>query len=206
MSTRGDNASNSFRALAIFGTMRKNLALADSFARTSYLEPPNNQNPPDLGFVGLEPGEEQRMAHNHAVVNLIAALLYQVLQNYSDMKRFKAGLEDPDIESFLDGLEDRQLFIEGMRIIRNHTFHIYQLGRKEREPLTAFGKACELGGGYIPMMGQLSELLYRYTEKCFMGDLRIFPEQLYEDLERQKREDPLLADRWDERSGTSFTE
>ena len=197
MSIRGDNVSNSFRALAIFRTMRTNLALVDSFVRMSLLEPPNNQNPPDLGFLGLEPGEEQRQVHNYAVLTLIAALLYQALHNYGDMKRFKAGLEDPDIESFLDGLGDRQQFIEGMRIIRNHTFHIYRHNRKDSESIDAFGKACEQGGGALSVMQQLLDLLYHYTEKCFMGELRVFPDRQYEDLERQKSEDPLFAERWD---------
>ena len=197
LSTRGDNVSDSFRALAIFRTMRTNLALVDSFVRMSFLEPPNNQDLPDLGFLGLTPSEEQLEVHNYAVLTLIAALLCQALQNYGDMKRFKAGLEDPEIESFLDALGDRQEFIEGMRIIRNHTFHIYRSNRKDRESIAAFGKACEQGGGPLSVMSQLLDFLYQYTEKCFMGELRVFPDQQYEDLERQKSEDPRFAERWE---------
>ena len=104
--------------------MRANLAFVDSFMRMSFLEAPSNQNLPDLGFLGLERGDEQKKAHNHAVLTLVAGLLYQVLANYCDMKRFKPGLADPAVENFLDGLKDRQQSIDGMRIIRNHTFHI----------------------------------------------------------------------------------
>ena len=88
MSNRGDDVSNSFIALAIFRTMRANLAFVDSFMHRSFLEAPNNQNLPDLGFLGLERGEEQRKAHNYAILTLIAGLLYQALKNYCDMKRF----------------------------------------------------------------------------------------------------------------------
>ena len=197
MSTRGDDVSNSFRALAIFRTMRANLAFVDSFMRMSFLEVPNNQNLPDLGFLGLERGDQQRTVHNHAVLTLIAALLYQALRNYCEMKRFKPGVEDPGVESFLDGLKDRQQFIEGMKVIRNHTFHIDRLNRKERECLSAFGETCEAGGGPHSVMQQLLDLLYKYTEKCFMGELRVFPGQQYDDLERRKSEDPQFAERWE---------
>ena len=169
MTTRGDNVTNSFRALAIFKTMRSNLAFVDTFMRMSFLEEPKNQNLPDLGFLGLEQGEEQWKAHNYAVLTLVAALLHQAVKNYCDMKRFKPGLEDLAVENFLDGLKDKQQFIEGMRIIRNHTFHIGTLGRKDSDSIGAFGKACEQGGGPISIMQQLLDLLYKYTEKCFMG-------------------------------------
>ena len=46
-------------------------------------------------------------------------------------------------------------------------------------------------------MSQLLDFLYQYTEKCFMGELRVFPDQQYEDLERQKSEDPRFAERWE---------
>ena len=197
MSNRGDDVRNSFIALAIFRTMRANLAFVDSFMRRSFLESPNNQNLPDLGFLGLERGEEQQKAHNYAILTLVAGLLYQALKNYCDMKRFKPGLEDPAVEDFLDGFKDRKQFIEGMKIIRNHTFHIDRLDKKERECISAFGEACEQGGGPHSVMQQLLDLLYEYTEKCFMGELRIFPNQQYEDLERRKSEDPQFAERWE---------
>ena len=47
------------------------------------------------------------------------------------------------------------------------------------------------------MIQQLLDLLYHYTEKCFMGELRVFPDQQDENLERQKSEDPLFAERWE---------
>ena len=47
------------------------------------------------------------------------------------------------------------------------------------------------------MMSQLLDFLYQYTEKCFMGELRVFPDQQYEDLERQKSEDPRFAEEWE---------
>ena len=197
MSTCGNDVSNSFRALAIFQTMRANLAFVDSFMRMSFLEAPSNQNLPNLGFLGLERGDEQRKAHNYAVLTLVAGFLYQAFKNYCDLKRFKPGLEDPAVENFLDGLRDRQQFIEGMRVIRNHTFHINRLGWKERESLDVFGKVYEQGGGPHSVMQQLLNHLYTYTEKCFMGELRIFPEQQYEDLERRKSEDLLFAERWE---------
>ena len=135
--------------------MRSNLALADSYSRMGFVGPSNGQNPPDLGLLGLGPGEEQRKIQNESVLNLIVALLYPALENYFEMKRFKAGLEDLAIESFLDGQEDRQQFTEGMRVIRNHSFHIYRLKHWERNALNAFGKACEQGGGVLSVMQQL---------------------------------------------------
>ena len=197
MSTRGDDVSNSLKALAIFTTMRANLAFVDSFMRMSFLEAPCNPNLPDLGFLGLERGDEQRRAHNSAVLTLVASLLYQAFKNYCDLKRFKPGLEDPDVENFLDGLRDRQQFIEGLRVIRNHTFHICGLARKESESLTVFGQVCEQVGGPQSVLQQLLTHLHEFAEKCFMGELRIHPEQQYEDLERHKSEDPLFAARWE---------
>ena len=195
MTNRGDNVTNSFRALAIFKTMRTNLAFVDSFMRMSFLEETNNQNSTDLGFLGLEQGEKQRKAHNHAVLTLAVALLHQAINNYCDMKRFKPGLEDQAIENFLDGLKDKKQFIEGMRIIRNRTFHIGTLSRKDNNSVGAFVKACEQGGGSVSIMQQLLDLLYKYTEKCFMGELKIFPDQQYEELERRKSEDPQFTER-----------
>ena len=203
MSTHGDDVRNSLRALEIFGTMRSNLAFVDSFVRNSFLDTPSNPNLPVLGFLGLEPGDEQRIVHNNSVLTVVAALLYQALLTYYDMRRFKPGLEDPVVENFLDGLRDRQQFIDGMRTIRNHTFHIYRIRRKEIESIAAFERICEQGGGPHSVMQQLLNYLYEYTEKCFMGELRIFPEQLYEDLERRKREAPLFADRWEKGELTS---
>ena len=147
MSTRGDDVHNSFRTLAIFTTMRANLAFVGSFMRMSFLEVPTNKHLPDLGFLGLERGDAQHNAHNHAILTLVAALLYQALRNYFEMKRFKPGLEDPDVENFLDGFKDRQQFVEGMRAIRTHTFHIDKLDRKEHKSISAFGEACEQRGG-----------------------------------------------------------
>ena len=197
MSNSGDDVSNSFIALVIFWTMRTNMAFVQSFMRMSSLEAPNIQNPPDLGFLGLARGEEQRMAQNHAILTLVAGLLYQVFKNYCDMKRFKPGLEDSAVENFLDGLKDRQQFIEGMRVIRNHTFHTDRFDRRESESIAAFGNVCEQGGGTYSVMQQLLNHLYKYTEKCFMGELRIFPDQHYEDLERRKIEDLQFAERWE---------
>ena len=197
MPARGDNVTNSFIALAMFKTMRANLAFVDSFMRRSFLEASNNQSLQDLGLLGLERGEKQREVHNCAVLTLVAALLHQAFKNYCDMKRFKPELEDPAVENYLDGLENRQQFLEGMRIIRNHTFHIGTLGRKDSQSLATFVKACEQAGGPSFVMQQLLDLLYRYTEKCFMGELRIFPHQLYDDLERRKSKNPHFAERWE---------
>lgn len=177
--------------------MRSNLALADSFMRMSFLDASTNKDLPDLGFLEVERGEEQRTVHNHAIITLITALLYQAVQNYCDMKRFKPELEDPGVENFLNGLKGRGQFIEGMRVIRHHTFHIDRLNRKERQSVAAFGEACEQHGGAYTVMRHLLDVLYEYTEKCFMGDLRVFPDQQYEDLEMRKREDPHFAERWE---------
>ena len=76
--------------------MRTNLALVDSFVRMSFLEPPNNQNLPDLGFLGLTPGEEQLQVHNYAVLTLIATLLYQALQNYGKRNEVNTMLPELD--------------------------------------------------------------------------------------------------------------
>ena len=197
MPTRShDEPDNSWKALAVFGTLRANLALADSFLRVSSIDE-SVQDLPDLGFFDVEPGEEQRRLHNSCVVTIAIAVLSQALRNYFEMKRLKPGLESPEVEGFLDDLEDRAGVLGGMGVVRNHTFHVGALDQKDRNDIAALAANSERRGGPHLVMHELLSLLYQYSEECFLGNIRIFPDQQYDDLERRKQADPQWAERWE---------
>ena len=197
MPTRSqDEPDNSWKALAVFWTLRANLALADSFHRSSSIDE-SVQDLPDLGFFDVEPGEDQRRLHNSCVVTIAIAVLSQALRNYFDMKRLKPGLESPEVEGFLDDLEDRAGALRGMAVMRNHTFHIGAPDQKAQNAIAALAANCERRGGPHVVMHELLSLLYQYGEECFLGNIRIFPDQLYDDLERRKQADPQWAERWE---------
>ena len=95
-----------FKGLAVFQTLRSNLALFSSFARQSGVEP-ENYSGEDLGFLGVEAGENQLKVHNEAIGKILLSLVTQALNNYVELKRINPRLEDPDLEKFLDGFGDR---------------------------------------------------------------------------------------------------
>ena len=178
----------SFKALAIFSTMRSNLAVVDAFLRKSFIEAKHIDGENDLGFLGVKPGEEQSRIHNQSVIIIVTALLWQSLQNYFDMKRIKSGLEDPDVEEFLNKLGDRNGFIQGMTAIRNGTFHVPSPRQDRRGDTTAFNVICNQRGGVHAVMVGLRGTLYDFTEKCFLGHLKIWPASTYEDFEGLEKE------------------
>lgn len=197
MTDRRPGIIDGFNALAIFHTMRYNLAMISSFMRISFLESSSYNSEVDVGFLEVEPGVDQVMVHNRAVMDIVSSLLYQTCQNYCVLKRIKPGLQDRVVERFLNEVEDRAKFIEGMKTIRNATFHIKKLRRVERERIVAFEEACMRAGGLPVVAQRMRELFYEYTEKCFRGELRILPDEAYEYIEKRKREDPDFANRWE---------
>lgn len=166
---------STFKALAVFGTLRTNLALFSSLARQSMLEP-SSFSGEDLGFVGVEPGENQLKAHNSAITKILVALLTQALRNYFELRSIKPRLEDPDLEQFLDQLDDRETFVRGMTKVRNGVFHVKSRRAWRDRDIVALHDVFQRSAS-------LSALLYDFTQKCFSGDLKIFPLEQYEEIE-----------------------
>ena len=126
MSAERDDFGVSFKALAIFETMRCNLAMVDAFVRNSILEASQYKDR-DLGFLGTKPGPEQMSIHNTAVTTIVVALMFQVVDNYCDVKRVNTRLKYQDLEAFLSGFERKADFVGGMRAVRNSLFHVGSL-------------------------------------------------------------------------------
>ena len=186
---QGDVAA--WKALPIFSTMRSNLALADAFLRHSTIEAANFIDK-ELGFVGVEPGEAQMKIHNRAVTITVVALLYQAFVNYKELKRVKPTLEYPQLEDYIGNLEARCGFVSGMRTIRNGLFHINHTKSWRSREVTSFDEVCCQRGGILAVMGELHNLLYDLTEKVFLGELRIWPDSVYEQSERMEKSMPDL--------------
>ena len=184
-----------FKALPVFQTLRTNLALFSSFARQSGLDPINNSGE-DLEFLGVQAGESQLKAHNEGIAKILVALVTQALNNYIDLKSINPRLEDPDLEKFLDGLGDRDRFFRGMTKVRNAVFHVKsRRAWRDRDVVfleEIFQQRVESGDSDV--VGKLSVLLYDFTQKCFVGDLKIWPLRLHED---QEAVDPELRARMD---------
>ena len=179
-----DDFIASLKALDVFFTLRANLALVESFSRRSFIEAEYNKSPQDLRFLGVDVGESQFDLHNQAVITISTALVYQALENYLEMRGIKSELEYPELESFLNSLEKRDDFLTGMRLIRNATFHVPRMRYWEIETVKIFQTICEERGGVVSVLHEMRGLLYDFTEKCFMGDLKIFPALIYDDVER----------------------
>ena len=179
-----DDLGSTFKALSVFRTLRTNLALFSSFSRRSGLEPANYSGE-DLEFLGVEPGEDQLKAHNVAITTILIALITQALSNYFELKSIKPRLEDPDLEKFLDHLKDRGRLFRGMTKTRNAVFHVKsRRAWRDRDVVflqEVFQQRTKAGDPVV--VGTLSVLLYDFTEKCFMGDLKIWPLRQYEEIE-----------------------
>ena len=190
-----EDLGSTLKALPVFRTLRTNLALFSSFARQSGLEPANYSGD-DLEFLGVEPSENQLKVHNGAITTILVALVTQALSNYVELKSIKPRLEDPDLENFLDHLKDRGRFFRGMTKTRNAVFHV-KSRRAWRDRDVAFLHEVfqqRTRTGDPDVVGKLSVLLYDFTQKCFMGDLKIWPLRQYEEIEAL---DPELRARMD---------
>ena len=178
----------SFKALPVFRTLRTNLALFSAFSRRSYMD---TQIPEtgDLGFLGVPTGESQPKAHNNAIMLISTMFLAQALKNYREVKNLLPRLEDPAIEKFLNAVEGRNRIVQGMAKARNAVFHLKSRRAWRDRDVRHFSAAWTLA-----LAAKLSDLLYAFTAKCFMGDLKIWPLRQYEEFEAL---DPELRARMD---------
>ena len=175
---------STIKALPVFRTLRTNLALFSSVARRSGIEPANYSGD-DLEFLGVEPGENQLKVHNGAITTILVALVTQALSNYFELKSIKPRLEDPDLEKFLDHLQDRGRFLRGMTKTRNAVFHVKSRRAWRDRDVVFLQKVLQqrTKAGDPDVVGTLSVLLYDFTQKCFMGDLKIWPLRQYKEFE-----------------------
>ena len=185
----------SFKGLAVFRTLRSNLALFSAFARQSGLDP-ENYSGQDLGLLGVEAGENQLKIHNRAMGHLLLALVAQALNNHVELRRINPRLEDADLEKFLDGLGDRDRFVRGMTNVRNAVFHVKSRRAWLHRDVVFLDEVFQqrVESCDSDVLGKLSVLLYDFTQKCFMGDLKIWPLRLYEE---QEALDPEVRARMD---------
>jgi hypothetical protein len=178
-----EDLGSTFKALPVFRTLRTNLALFSSFARRAGLEPANYSGE-DIEFLGVKPGENQLEVHNGAVTTILVALVTQALSNYFDLKSIKPRLEDPDLEKFLDDIKDRGRVFRGMTKTRNAVFHVKsRRAWRDRDVVFLHEVFQRAKAGEPDVVGKLSVLLYDFTQKCFMGDLKIWPLGQYEEIE-----------------------
>ena len=194
MSLEQDDFSTSMKAVPIFFTMRSNLAMVDAFLRRSVIEISNDQSD-DLGFVWTHPGEQQLSIHNRSITTIVVALLYQTLENYWALKRVKPALEYPGLENFLNDLGGSGKFVDGMEIVRKGVFHVRSLRSWRSQKVASFDKICQQRGGTSVVIRELRNLLYDFTEKVFLGELRIWPDDGYEELNRMELARPDLREK-----------
>ena len=173
------DTKSSFQALAIFQTIRSNLAMVMSFVRRSLPKNPNLEEY-NIGLLGVPPGKGQLATHARSVICFLIALLSQSLDNYEDLKRIKPGLEDADLEAFLDGLEDRQRFLSGMTRVRNAVFHVKDMKAWRHPDIAFLARVCEPRGAFPVVLETLLNHLYAFTSKCFTGELQIHPRFAYQ--------------------------
>ena len=72
-----------------------------------------------------------------------------------------------------------------MTHVRNAVFHIRNRRTWNHKDVKLFFEACarrEREGGSA-LLWQLSEVLWGFTDKCFMGELKIWPLRQYEEME-----------------------
>ena len=163
--------------------MRANLAMVDAFLRRSIIETSNYKDE-DLGFLGVAPGEEQLNIHNRSVTLIVVALLYHCLENYFDLVRVSPGLEDRGLQDFFNTLGSRRQFVDGMKTVRKGVFHVRSPRSWRGRGVNFLDKTCARRGGLLAVMSELRGLLYDFTEKVFMGELKIMPNDVYEHSEK----------------------
>ena len=145
--------------------------MINAFSRRSMLEP-SNYGGQDLGFWGVEPGEEQMTTHNRAIITIQIALLYQTLENYLTIKKINPKLEDSSLEDFLNSFPSRKKFVDGMNSVRKGVFHIKSTKAWRSRKVVSFLDTCDKRGGTLTVMAKLIGLLYDFTEKVFLGRVK----------------------------------
>jgi len=191
---------SSTKALAIFGTLRSNLAMVMSFARRSFPSPPTPEEY-DLGFLGIQPGENQMHAYTYSMHCILIALVSQCLDNYQELKEVRPELKDAELEGFLDDLGDREKFLSGMAAVRNAAFHLRDTREWDRDDVAFFGEVCDQRGGVAPVVDSVLDHLYDFTSRCFQGKLQIRTRFAYDRMAESNVEElqPML-----EASGVSL--
>ena len=173
------DVESSFQALGVFRTMRSNMAMVMSFVRGSIPKDPNREEY-DIGLLGVAAGKAQLVTHSRSVNCFLIALLCQCLDNYEDLKRIKPGLEDADLEAYLDGLEDRERFLSGMTRVRNAVFHVKDMKAWKHPDIVFLARVCEPRRAFPVILETLLNHLYDFTSKCFNGELQIYPRYVYQ--------------------------
>lgn len=188
---------SSMKALAVFQTMRSNLARADSFWRNSVIDVTRCSG--DLGFLGVKKGAHQATTHNNAVISISVALLYQALTNYQELVTIRPGLRDPDLEEFVHRIDGS--YASGLRKIRDGVFHGYRSGGHRDARLVSETWNSESAEGTGNTIEELRRLLYEFTSKCFSGELEVWPlgtrRAVAELEERMRAEKPEIFARFE---------
>ncbi len=187
MTTEPEVVMTSFKSLSVFSTLRSNLAMVDAFLRRSVIKT-SNYTDIDLGFLGVPPGKEQSNVHNQSVSLIVVALL-----------------EDPSLEAFFKSLRSKRRFVDGMKTVRDGVFHIRSLRSWRSRGVRFYYEVCNERGGVSNVVSELRGLFYDFTEKVFLGKLRIWSDFVYEDMERLREERPELIQKL-ERGEIEFSE
>ena len=195
MTIEPDDSITAFKALAIFSTLRSNLALADAFLRNSIIEVAGYGGE-DLGFLSVVPGKDQLSIHNRSVTMIVVALLFDCLENYCHLVRIRPRLEDPLLQKFFDGLVSRRRFIRGMKRVRDGVFHVRSRRTWRGRDVRHFDSVCAVRGGTLTVMAELHGLFYGFTERIFQGELQIWPDSVCEEIDRWEQERPNLVKRF----------
>ena len=191
MTAEPDDLITPFKALSVFSTLRSSLAMVDAFWHRSRIETSNHTDK-DLGFIGVPPGREQWNVHNQSVAVIVVALLYQCLENYFDLRRIDSRLEDPSLEAFFKSVRSKRQFVDGMKTVRKGVFHVRSTKSWRSRNVRFFYEVCSERGGVSAVVSELRGLLYDFTEKVFLGKLRIWSDSTHEHIERLEREKPEL--------------
>ena len=111
---------------SIFPTLISNVALLMSLRIRSVpnIKTKGEAERYDIGMLGLPPGPSQLEKEKFFIQCLTAALISECLANYLELKKAHPVLKDTDLEAFLDGLEDRNKFLLGMKKLRDTIFHL----------------------------------------------------------------------------------
>ncbi len=189
MTIQRDEEMDSIKVRNIFWTMRMNLATLEAFLRKSFISPTlQKADEIELGFLGIQSKEDQIKIHNQSIMRIQIALLFQALDNYFEMIKINPELRDQDLNAILDQFGNIDEFIGGMRTIRNCIFHIQNPNQREKQSLATFDEVCNQKGGSLEVLCKLRKALYQFTEKCFFGELRVFPNHVYDMMENEKPE------------------